>query len=349
MPSPRFTFGVEFEFSLASLANNVEDPLPSDTRQARGLRPPYEKWDIHRTRNFEDWDRKVKKTVAEKLRDAGLPTITTFDPAENDIDSFYPWAHGHWVIKTDSTIRSPAEDEHDWWKIEVNSPPYIFSRESLGAVLVACRVLTSSFRTNVNESCGLHVHVGNGDDNFDLDTIRNLMAFLWCFEPAIDMLHPACRFNGIWCRSIRASSRFAERVRRFKTTNVDILKRIFEESRGEELLKQMADANAGCKEAYFTGNLREGLFSGPPRNKVTLEFRQHEGTLDGPRTVAWVQTVVGIFEFAAESDKFWMAAFLMEHAELEDGGEKLYEIEDLLRDIGLKEPAEFYAARPHLS
>jgi hypothetical protein len=90
--------------------------------------------------------------------------------------------------------------------------------------------------------------------------------------------------------------------------------------------------------------MRRNLWLGKLHDtKVTLEFRQHEGTLDGPRTVSWVQTVVGLFEFADDCDRFWLAAFLMEHAELEDAGRKLYEIVDLLRDIGLEEPAEFYA------
>lgn len=61
----RFTFGVEFEFALASLADDMEDPHPSDTRQVRGIRPQYERWNIVNTRNYKDWDRMAKKTVAE--------------------------------------------------------------------------------------------------------------------------------------------------------------------------------------------------------------------------------------------------------------------------------------------
>jgi hypothetical protein len=344
----RFTFGVEFEFSLASLADDIEDPLPSDTRQVREIRPRYERRDILRTRNYEDIDRKVKKTVAEKLRAARLPALTTIDPEEEkDIDNSYPWAHGHWVITTDSTIAAPEEDKlHDWWQIEVNSPPYFYCEQALDAVLLVCRVLTSSFRTNVNESCGLHVHVGNGNDGFDLHTIRNLMAFLWCFEPVIDKLHPSFRLNNMWCKSIRTSSNLAQRVKSFNDTNVDILKRIFEETHIDELFAQMSENDSYGKDAYNTRNLREARFF---KHKVTLEFRQHEGTLDGPRTIAWVQTVVGILEFAADCDRFCMAAFLMEHAEIEDRGGKLYEIEELLRDIGLEESATFYASRPQLS
>jgi hypothetical protein len=344
MSPPNFTFGVEFEFALASVADDMEDPLPFDTRQVRGIRPRYERWNITNMKNYEDWDRKVKKTVAEKLRAAGLPSLTSMDQKEEflSVDS-YPWSHGHWVVQTDSTIEFPPEDEeHDWWKIEVKSPPFIFCKESLDAILLACRVLTSSFRTNVNKSCGLHVHVGNGNDGFEFDTLRNLMAFLWCFEPVIERLHPPYRLNNKWCKSIRTSSNIGKRVKRFNATNVDILKRIFEETRLDELFRQMSEKDPYGRDAYNTENLRFGMLG---KEKVTLEFRQHEGTLDGPRAVAWVQTVVGIFEFAADCDKFEMAAFLIEHAALEDGEGRVYEIEDLLRDIGLEEPAKFYSSR----
>jgi hypothetical protein len=182
MSSLRFTFGVEFEFSVATLTLDVEDPLPADIRTVVGLRDPYLKRKIIEQRREEDIDRKVKKSVAQKLRDAGLPTVVTLDP-DDDVDNSYPWAFGHWAITTDSSIRFPV-DEHDWWSIEVNSPPYIFCKESLDAVLLACRILTSSFRININESCGLHVHVGNGDDNFSFETLRNLMGFYGASSPS---------------------------------------------------------------------------------------------------------------------------------------------------------------------
>jgi hypothetical protein len=48
-----------------------------------------------------------------------------------------------------------------------------------------------------------------------------------------------------------------------------------------------------------------------PKSKVMI---------DGPRTICWIQTVIGRFEFADDCDRFFLAAFLMEHAELEDWG-----------------------------
>jgi hypothetical protein len=362
MPPSRLTFGVEFEINLATLAKNIKDPFPSDSRQVRELRPPYERWDINRTRNYEDWDRKVKKTVAQKLKDAGLPALVTIDPDADikSVDLTSPsltWEHGHWIVTTDSTIVPPdiKDDANDWWGIEVNSPPFIFCPESLDAILLACKVLTTSFRTNTNPSCGLHIHVGAGHDGFAFPTLRTLMAFLWCFEPAIDTLHPPSRHNHNWCSSLRKASRLARQSR--DISNVSAVCRILAQTDADALLDQMDDAGTLNEAAYNTANLRtEGRwFDGPPE-KITFEFRQHEGTLDGPRVVAWVETVVGLLEVAEDCDRFWMSAFVLECAELEDrsrevgdGSAELYEIEHLLRDIGLGEPAEFYENRPHLS
>jgi hypothetical protein len=354
MAPRRLTFGVEFEFNLATLADDVADPDPQDDRPVRGIRDPYQKREVHEKRNAESYDRRVKKKVAKTLREVGLPTAVPLDPNADKgfelLETSYPWMGGHWVATTDSSVYGPA-DEYDWWAIEINSPPLIFCDEALDAVLLACNTLTQKFRYNVNESCGLHVHVGNGADNFSVETTRNLVAFLWCFEPLIDTLHPSHRHNGSYCRSIRESSVYGDMHKHQNASVVDILTKIWMEKSKDTLLRLMSDTHsASYMEAYYTGNMQPSAWSGKLNDtKVTVEFRQHEGTLDGPRTVSWVQTVVGLLEFADDCDRFFLAAFLMEHAELEGAGEKLYEIEDLLRDIGLEEPADFYASRPHLS
>jgi hypothetical protein len=354
MSPPRLTFGVEIEFNLATLADDVDDPDPDDNRPVRGIRDPYQKHEINEKRQDEGYDRQVKRRVAKTLREVGLPTVVPLDPGNDGefevLQVSYPWMGGHWVTTTDSSVYGP-EDEYDWWAIEINSPPLIFCEEALDAVLLACNALTQNFRSNVNESCGLHVHVGNGTDNFSAETMKNLMAFLWCFEPIIDKLHPAHRHNGRYCHSIRESSVYGDMFKHENASVVDILIKIWNEKCKNSLLRLMSDTHSATfKEAYFTGNMRLSLSSDKLHDtKITFEFRQHEGTPDGPRTVNWVQTVVGLFELADDCDRFFMAAFVMEHAELEDGGGRLYEIEDLLRDIGLEEPADFYASRPHLN
>jgi hypothetical protein len=231
---------------------DVEDPHPEDRRPVWGIRNPYQKCDIELQRCSENYDRKVKREVAKTLREAGLPTIVPLDSDGDEgfeVLSPYPRIGGHLVATTDSSVFAP-DDICNWWAIEVNSPPLIFCEDTLNAVLLACKTLTSSFRYNVNETCGLHVHVGNGNDNFSEETTKNLMAFLFCFEPVIDKLHPTHRHNGNYCRSIWKSSVYGDMYKR-ENSVVGILIKIWKERKINNLLHCMSDIfSTNFKEAY---------------------------------------------------------------------------------------------------
>lgn len=346
--SPRLTFGVELEFNIATLSSEVANPVPSDSRPVRGLVPSYLKSELKARNQQEVINRSMKQQIAQKLRDAGLPATVTLDPESKNealVRSNEPWQEGHWVVTTDSPISSPY-DLHDWWPCEVISPPYIFCRESLDAVLLACYVLTSNYRLNVNESCGLHVHVGNGNENFSLDTLRNLFAFLWAFEPVIDSLHPGFRHNGAYFSSLRKSSKLGKGS---GLSTLECLGRILMELGRFKLFDLMSDVSPYNVEAVTVRNLKLSPVMGKEREtKLTIEFRQHEGTLDGERVINWVKTVVGLLEFAEDCDPVFLTAFVTEYAMLEDSGHGgMYDIVDLLRDIGLDEPATFYEERRH--
>jgi hypothetical protein len=73
-----------------------------------------------------------------------------------------------------------------------------------------------------------------------------------------------------------------------------------------------------------------------------MEFRQHEGCLDGDRVVAWVQTTAGIVEFAQSCNQTTFTELVTAHARLEDASKETYSVVDLLLDIRLDEPARFY-------
>ena len=114
-----------------------------------------------------------------------------------------------WEVGQDQSIDPPDEaalfdfecdqdnefEIYQWHQVEVRSPAFYFSSDSLRAIEDVCAVLTSTYCINVNESTGLHIHVGNGDKQFDFETVRKLAAFIWAFEPQLNSLHPQHRFN----------------------------------------------------------------------------------------------------------------------------------------------------------
>lgn len=59
--------------------------------------------------------------------------------------------------------------------VEVISKILKAGEEAFLEVGKVANILSKPFRTEVNRSCGLHIHVGNGDAGFDLGTLKNSM------------------------------------------------------------------------------------------------------------------------------------------------------------------------------
>lgn len=55
-----------------------------------------------------------------------------------------------------------------WQGVEIMSKILTAGEEAFQEVGMVANILSKTFRTGVNRSCGLHIHVGNGDAGFDL-------------------------------------------------------------------------------------------------------------------------------------------------------------------------------------
>jgi hypothetical protein len=81
------------------------------------------------------------------------------------------------------------------------------------AVKNVCQILSHNYRINCNSSCVLHVHIGNEDEGFSVETVRLFLATIWTLEPEIDELYPKYRRgNNGYFSSFRERSRLAETV-----------------------------------------------------------------------------------------------------------------------------------------
>lgn len=95
----------------------------------------------------------------------------------------------------------------------------------------------------------------------------------------------------------------------------------------------------------------------------TIEFRQHEGTLDAQRVVQWCSTVVGIINFVDTADQVYLRNLLLKVVDetwqkegyLKDvfqqdkfgpiPAEGSFTVIDLFRYMHLNEQAKFYSSR----
>jgi hypothetical protein len=266
-------------------------------------------------------------------------------PLATPVDEF----GSQWVVTEDWSIGHMASLTYVWHPIEVQSPPYIFCEDSLEAVRLACRVITSEFRVETNATTGLHVHVGEGADGYTLQSIKKLMAFLWTFEPQIDQLHPRRRARlsdnemATWYESLRRGSVLCARVSLDGTYPIKVLDglKIIFEAGDIDVLNGLVESDY-MKPAYKIEHLTiENTI------KKTVEFRQHEGTMDGTRVVEWIKTVVALVEWIIDVDSTVLLDFLEEAASFEDAcwpeeEQPPYDIIDLFNDMGLVEQATYW-------
>ena len=100
-----------------------------------------------------------------------------------------------WIIANDDTIQIPTiwQDRYNWYKIEIRSPALMNSYDNMLEVKSICMVMSHTYRMNCNQSCGLHVHISNGLNDFSVEILRNLMAIIWTFEKQFEDIHPKHR------------------------------------------------------------------------------------------------------------------------------------------------------------
>ncbi|KUJ13247.1 uncharacterized protein LY89DRAFT_753820 [Mollisia scopiformis] len=386
-PAAPLTFGVEFEFLIAAILDENE-PLPNLAPRSKTLRFQIDQEDIDAVEPLEENQsetsseaadgfqahakeiatRAVRRHVVELLQNSGFPTALSTAFAVTDIK--------RWAVTYDTsvTIPEPEREGYEWVDIEVVTPAFSFTNENLDAVRNVCELLRRTYKVKVNTTTGLHVHVGDGSRSFTFETVRNLVGFLWAFEPQLNSLHPLHRVDNLYGILMRSHSVFAER---WYATHGE------RPSPYQGLLELMScpnmnDLTADASQMFIPKNgaynfsgvraIANGIQIGTTKDaKPTIEFRQHEGTLSGTRAVMWTRTVVGILEYIMRTPQeelmdlmvtsckheLWEKTGDQRRGEfLADGqkefnmgpipAESSFTIIDLLRRIGLDDCADYY-------
>lgn len=225
IPRPTLSFGIEFEFCVASLHcgedshgdNRVRDlttfagfPIPDP---GNAVRPQ-----SHRPEQV------VRSNIVYALRRAGLVAGTrwgmgsSWDPINGKamptggISSDHITTPQRWDVNSDSSVSVPtgaATRGYRWFNVEISSPALWFTPEGLRQVSVFCETMRTDFLTEVNPTCGLHVHVGNGNHGLPVDVVKRLVGLLWCFDAQISSIHPTHRRQGpdsFYCKALRTHS-----------------------------------------------------------------------------------------------------------------------------------------------
>ena len=322
------TFGIEFEFIV------FFDPItyyprssPEKIKEGCPQRDHPNALQVH-------CDKAVKTHMVEVLRTAGLEV--------NNLNQM-PLDYSKWTVDDDDSIDCPdlsdsSDNQHRGrWiaSIELKTLKMAYFFPSMEAVIQTLDVLWRNFTCATNQSCGLHVHVGNaGPDGhsqgFPLKTLKSLATLASVFNRQFNSLHPYHRIANIHCRS--PAQNFPD------TDPWEIASTIDSALTTDELIDMMSSDENG-DERGFAINFRSLL---PESGLRTLEFRQHEATLNPKVVGIWLTLVCGLLSVCHRLTPAQLASLVRSYA----GKEKEeFGITHLLAALGMGDFAAFYARR----
>ncbi|KAF7929407.1 uncharacterized protein EAE98_005325 [Botrytis deweyae] len=274
----RLTFGVELEFLLATISKGGETPHPSDPREVD-------------PRILADED-SINYDIERKLEEVGI-AATVKESDYGNLGEVNAAAATDWILQTDFTV-GPGQQNSNVRKyleygMEMSSPPYYYDEATRRTVETVVRKLRNSYLVRVNETTGLHVHVGIGYRGFDWPILRNFLAIAWTYERQILLIMPEIRLDNPHCKSLRDSKLGSYDPR---LTRLEVLNRILSFTNNGQVVREIGSRNTG----FNISNLAPPFLSS--FGKRTIEFRHHPGTLDSESILHWVHICVKLVEKA---------------------------------------------------
>lgn len=303
------TIGIELEFLLGYF----RDPRMRDYLahlKANG--------ETHMKIGAEERKEKNKERfkIVQRLQEVGISTNDDIVPPHARIDTT------RWSVSSDPTIATTEEEEttlkpmwasgkhmnltHEGRKaliyadVEIKSRVLPYNADSLREIEEVVQTVVTSFNVTVNYTCGLHVHVGNQTFGFPLQTLKNFTTLVSCFENQFNQFHPRHRLESIQCFRPTATFELHERKPWRMAQIIDNFDTI------EGLLHHFSTIHDDEEilTNYWCYNFLN-LLHRPDRN--TIEFRQHQGTLDAAEILRWTALVCSVVELThdLQAEAFW--------------------------------------------
>lgn len=210
--------------------------------------------------------------LARLLTAAGVPT---------ESERYNHQTRSYWKIVADSSCG-----------LELVSPP-LSGENGLEQVERASEVLTE-YGCKIDRTCGLHVH--HDASGLTLASATNLFEFYRHYEPAIDSLLPASRRGDtcMYAKSLKNADYESYNVEEYYLD-------MFAEYSAEQAspgLEYAVDRSRSSllrrycqhRPRYLKLNLSSYAVHG------TVEFRQHSGTIDSKKIIAWIMLTQNMLE-----------------------------------------------------
>ena len=177
------------------------------------------------------------------------------------------YTHGYqhtWKIVTDASLGTNG--------LEIVSPP-LKGEEGLEEVAKVMRIAVACGAT-VDQTCGFHIHHGCGE--YTPEQAAGVLLWYAKYEPVIDSLvAPSRRQGNIYCASLRKSTNLIEGIQW-----------VLDGARQNRTMANLSAWFAETRNTFYGRYHKVNLASW--QNYGTIEFRQHQGTLNGEKAKAWI-------------------------------------------------------------
>ena len=277
-------------------------------------------------RSAPELERSVYNHIITILREAGF-SVNPSGPTLN---------YSNWTVEFDMSIKAEPENAHwmdyEFVGVEIKTPIFFFHDRAAAfeQLATAFHLIQLRYKMFTNNTCGLHVHVGNQSLGFPRQTLKKFSQMVLVFEHQLESLHPANRLNNIHC--LAPGTNFPTKD---PTKNV----RLIQQAQSTvAIVHHMSCQPDGHRRgfAYNVSNLQDEQVMPKP----TIEFRQHEGTLDMTAIAAWVGLACGLVEVCHWMTRKDIEAFLTEGIR-----NPSIKIVDLLKELRLGDVAAYYQKR----
>lgn len=304
------TFGVELEFIVRYSPERYQDNL----LVSEGKQWPI---DIDFSQTLHNkYGTLVRLDMIQFLNENGF---VTNGPQDEDFSK--------WTVSTDFTV-APLDTCGGWYPIELKTPALIYSSAALEKIERVVSLLVSKFKLHTNESCGLHVHVGNEDRGFSLRTLKNFCSLITVFQDQLNSMHTVDRLHNHFVQSLSKAFHMCSTTKG-KLSIINELKTV------DHLIEHFHKVDVGDYDTKTTFNFFN-LYQSFAKPLQTIEFRQHRGTLDPKLIINWVMVVCNLVNIS-HADKAAFHDLIENHID-----DTKYTIIDLFKDLELSELAEFY-------
>ncbi len=184
---------------------------------------------------------------------------------ECEVEGYNHATRNHWKIVTDASVRPTGRQTGRG--LEIVSP-ILRGIEGLEQLKRVCQGLENA-GAKVNRTCGLHVH--HDAQDFTTEAFKNIIKIYQRFEPVIDTLVSNSRRenNNTYCASVN--------------------NRYFAYALEGATARDVIDRTCG---RYRKLNLQSFVTHG------TVEFRQHQGTMEFEKIANWIKLTQAMVERA---------------------------------------------------